>query len=178
MSLSTYSARLERIRACTSKLTSTTLTPEDHLSINLRAAWSKAYDYYNKLDDSPAYYAAVCLHLYYNYYCDNSWANKPDWLTTTNAGFQRLWQTYKPQTQRPPARTTTTKIASGIDNVIGAFIRRNNNTESAAHNDEYERWKTQEPEWSKEQYLRDCHPVTCWIQMRSKYLCLSRSVTV
>jgi hypothetical protein len=40
--------------------------------------------------------------------------------------------------------------------------------------DEYERWKTQEPEWSREQYLGDGHPVVNWIQMRSKYPCLSQ----
>jgi hypothetical protein len=44
----------------------------------------------------------------------------------------------------------------------------------AAHDDEYERWRTQEPEWSREQYLGDGHPVVYWIQMRSKYPCLSQ----
>ncbi|PZD22103.1 hypothetical protein A1F96_11461, partial [Pyrenophora tritici-repentis] len=37
--------------------------PEDHIAINLRAAWAKANEYYIKLDDSPAYYAATSLHL-------------------------------------------------------------------------------------------------------------------
>ncbi|RYN60367.1 hypothetical protein AA0117_g13082 [Alternaria alternata] len=147
--------------------------PEDRIHINLRAAWSKANNYYNKLDNSPAYYAAVCLHPYYKHYCDNSWADKPEWLSTASAGFQRLWQTYKPQHQRPlAARTSATTIANGIDDVIGAFIRRKNNVE--ADEDEYERWKTQEPEWNREQYLGDGHPVVYWIQMRSKYPCLSQ----
>ena len=52
--------------------------PEDHLAINLRAAWRKADEYYNKLDNSPAYYAIVCLHPYYKHYCDNSWADKAE----------------------------------------------------------------------------------------------------
>jgi hypothetical protein len=41
--------------------------PEDHLSlaINLRAAWAKISEYYAKLDDLRAYYAATILHLYY-----------------------------------------------------------------------------------------------------------------
>ncbi|KAI2483714.1 hypothetical protein Ptr902_06031 [Pyrenophora tritici-repentis] len=138
-----------------------TNAPEDHLHINLRAAWSKANDYYNKLDDSPVYYAAVCLHPYYKYYCENSWADKPEWLTTANAGFKQLWQQYKPSCQRPPSRTNTTTIANGIDDVIESFTRRNSNKEKAAHDDEYERWRTQEPEWSKEQYLGDGHPVIC-----------------
>jgi hypothetical protein len=73
------------------------------------------------------------------------------WLAAANARFQRLWQMYKPHHQRPPSRTTTTTIASGIDDVIRAFVRRNNTKDKAAHDDEYERWRTQEPDWSKEQ---------------------------
>jgi hypothetical protein len=43
--------------------------PEDHLPINLRAAWAKLDAYYTKLDDSPVYFAATCLHPYYQSYC-------------------------------------------------------------------------------------------------------------
>jgi hypothetical protein len=46
--------------------------PEDHLAINLRAAWAKANDYYAKLDLSPAYYAATILYPYYKTYCETS----------------------------------------------------------------------------------------------------------
>ncbi|KAF7450282.1 hypothetical protein PtrSN002B_010996 [Pyrenophora tritici-repentis] len=44
--------------------------PKDHLAINLRAAWAKASDYYNKLNLSPAYYAATLLHPRYKTYCE------------------------------------------------------------------------------------------------------------
>ncbi|KAA8616519.1 hypothetical protein PtrV1_09820 [Pyrenophora tritici-repentis] len=64
--------------------------PEDHLHINLRAAWNKADAYYNKLDDSPVYYAATCLHPLYKYYCENSWSEKLEWIEAANKGFQRL----------------------------------------------------------------------------------------
>jgi hypothetical protein len=43
--------------------------PKDHLAINLRAGWAKLNDYYTRLNDSPAYYAATCLHPYYKNYC-------------------------------------------------------------------------------------------------------------
>ena len=43
--------------------------PEDHLAINLRAALAKLRSYYSKLDDSPAYYAAVALYPRYCSYC-------------------------------------------------------------------------------------------------------------
>jgi hypothetical protein len=45
--------------------------PKEHLAINLRAAWAKISEYYAKLDDSPAYYAATILHPYYKTYCDS-----------------------------------------------------------------------------------------------------------
>ncbi|KAF2023001.1 hypothetical protein EK21DRAFT_20258, partial [Setomelanomma holmii] len=44
--------------------------PEHHLPINLQAAIVKARDYYNRLDLSPAYYAATILHPRLKNYCD------------------------------------------------------------------------------------------------------------
>ncbi|KAG9385533.1 Dimer-Tnp-hAT domain containing protein [Pyrenophora tritici-repentis] len=128
--------------------------PEDHLNVNLRAAWSKANDYYNKLDDSPAYYAAVCLHPYYKNYCDVAWADKADWLTSANASFQQLWAAYKPQRARQ--RYTTAPSSNNIDEAIIAILSRNNDREAPL--DEFERWKTQEPQWTQEQYNADGNP--------------------
>jgi hypothetical protein len=44
--------------------------PKDYLAINLRAALVKACEYYNKLNLSPAYYAATILYPRYKFYCD------------------------------------------------------------------------------------------------------------
>ncbi|KAG9375608.1 hypothetical protein A1F94_013818 [Pyrenophora tritici-repentis] len=137
----------------------------DHLNVNLRAAWSKANDYYNKLDDSPAYYAAVCLHPYYKNYCDVAWADKADWLTSANASFQQLWAAYKPQRARQ--RYTTAPSSNNIDEAIIAILSRNNDREAPL--DEFERWKTQEPQWTQEQYNADGNPVQYWIQLLPKY---------
>ncbi|KAI1521512.1 Dimer-Tnp-hAT domain containing protein, partial [Pyrenophora tritici-repentis] len=98
----------------------------------------------------------------------------PEWLTSANAGFLQLWQSYKPQRTRPLSQTTAKPRHRGIDDVIGALVRRNKAQVEAAHDDEYERWRTQEPEWTSEQYLSDGHPVKYWIQLRSKYPCLSQ----
>ncbi|KAL7771394.1 hypothetical protein CFE70_001337 [Pyrenophora teres f. teres 0-1] len=54
-----------------------TRAPEDHLAINVKAAWAKLNSYYQKLDESPVYYAACCLHPYYRQYCDRAWRDKP-----------------------------------------------------------------------------------------------------
>lgn len=68
--------------------------PEDHLAINLKAAWAKINDYYGRLDESPVYFAAVCLHPYYKFYCDRAWSDKPSWLTRSREAFQQLWSSY------------------------------------------------------------------------------------
>jgi hypothetical protein len=68
--------------------------PEDHLAINLRAAWAKANEYYAKLDLSLVYYAATVLHPYYKPYCESAWSDRPDWLETNNCNFCALWAQY------------------------------------------------------------------------------------
>jgi hypothetical protein len=84
-------------------------TYEDHLAINLRAAWAKASDYYSKLDDSLACYPATILHPYYKTYYGLAWADGPDWLETNNCAFQALWNQYKsaPAAVRPPQSSQT-----------------------------------------------------------------------
>jgi hypothetical protein len=71
-------------------------TPEDHLAINVKAAWVKANSYYLKLDESPVYYAACCLHPRYKYYCRNSWADQEGWVETNEAALKQLWGKFKP----------------------------------------------------------------------------------
>jgi hypothetical protein len=144
--------------------------PEDHLAINLRAAWRKADGYYNKLDDSPVYYAAVCLHPYYKHYCDNSWADKAEWLNTAKVGFQRLWAAYKPQ--RPRSSHSIKLLTNSIDDAIGAYVHRGSYRDAPV--DEFECWKSLEPGWTRDQYEDNGNPVKYWIQLRPKYPNLAR----
>jgi hypothetical protein len=139
--------------------------PEDHLVINLKAAWRKANDYYTKLDDSPAYYASVCLHPYYNYYCDNSWVEKVGWIEAANAGFQQLWAEYKQQRQQPRPRAPP---ASSIDEAINAIADVGAST-SCGELDEFENWKRFEPKWTQEQYEAGGNPVQYQINLRPEY---------
>ncbi|KAG9375693.1 hypothetical protein A1F94_013749 [Pyrenophora tritici-repentis] len=139
--------------------------PEDHLPINLRAAWAKLNAYYTKLDESPAYFAATCLHPYYKNYCENSWRDKPSWLEANNAGLKQLWAFYKPQIQRqsrPPVR-----LSSGINDAINALV----NAEpygivEVTEMDELERWRRFELRWTQEQFEQGSNPVSYWISLR------------
>jgi hypothetical protein len=145
--------------------------PEDHLAINLRAAWAKASDYYTKLDDSPAYYAATILHPYYKPYCELAWADKPGWLEDNNRAFQELWAQYKVVTRVPrPARVVT----NDIDDAIDSLMELDNPDEAAASDlDEYERWKRCEPRAAKGSDAAN-NPIKYWVELRDRYPQLSR----
>ncbi|RYN15529.1 hypothetical protein AA0113_g12768 [Alternaria arborescens] len=147
--------------------------PEDHLAINLNAAWRKANDYYTKLDASPAYYSATCLHPYYKNYCSNSWREKPHWIVSNEAELQQLWARYKPISlpitrPRPPR-------SGGIDDAIAALVNvEPENEVDISKIDELNRWRRYEPAWTKEQFEQEGNPVKYWISLRSRYPNLSR----
>jgi hypothetical protein len=144
--------------------------PEDHLAVNLRAAWAKANEYYTKLDDSPAYYAATILHPYYKTYCDTVWSDKPDWLSTNNRNFHALWAPYNasPCTVKRP-KVLSSDMDDAIDGLIDPSISTNNTTEE----DEYERWKRSEPRAEKGSDYAN-NPIRYWVELRNRYPNLSK----
>lgn len=94
--------------------------PEDHLHINLSNAILTAEQYYQKLDDSPAYYAATLLHPRLKHYCEQAWAKHPDWIELSNRNFQALWAQYKglPKPRSTRAHTIPSNIDKAIDGLI------------------------------------------------------------
>ncbi|KAI1664144.1 Dimer-Tnp-hAT dimerization containing protein [Pyrenophora tritici-repentis] len=128
-------------------------SPEDHITINLRAAWQKADDYYSKLDDSPAYYAATILHPMYN-----------------NASFQALWAQYNtsPRAVRPSA-----VIPSDIDDAIDSILNPSTASSLTDDEDEFKRWKRSEPA-AKRGTERADNPIKYWVSMRDCYPSLSK----
>jgi hypothetical protein len=143
--------------------------PEDHLAINSRGAWAKVSEYFSKLNDSPVYYAACCLHPYYKRYCARSWSDKPDWLAKAAKGFPLLYGAYV----APRAVNTRCKdrIQGAIDEAIAAVMGIDSDDDEAT--DEYERWRRLEPRWSFEQYSQQC-PIKYWIALKGNYPTLSR----
>ena len=141
--------------------------PEDHLAINLKAAWAKINDYYSRLDESPVYFAAVCLHPYYKFYCDRAWSDKPSWLCRSREAFQQLWSSY--QLPRSPKLRIRERNPSAIDDAIAA-IMEDPNSDDDEGGDEYLRWRTFEPKWSKTVFESPGNSVIAyWIELRSKY---------
>ena len=144
--------------------------PEDHLAINLRAAWAKLNEYYTKLDSLVAYYAAVALHPYYKRYYEKNWRDKPEWLVSARQRFLQIWATYKPQ------RIANTRVhrhsTTAIDDAIAAALDDSSDDDIS---DEYELWSRLEPRWTTEQFNDPkLHPIKYWLGLRSKYPHLSQ----
>ena len=146
--------------------------PEDYIAINLRAALNKATDYYNKLLDSPAYYAAIILHPRYMNYCDRSWGRESHKLKGLHKKFERIWEPYKPVVATVPT-TTIHCTASVLDNAINSILDDDDDYNEAE--DEYKEWK-KEPKWSAAEYEHSHapNPVQYWISREKKYPHLSQ----
>jgi hypothetical protein len=144
--------------------------PEDHLAINLPAAWVKASEYYAKLDLSPVYYAATILHPYYKTYCEASWSEKPEWLDANNRSFRALWAEYNisPRVIRRPK-----VLSSDMDDAIDSLIDPTTGDDNAAADDECERWKRSEPRAEKGTEHAN-NPIQYWVALRDRYPSLSR----
>jgi hypothetical protein len=144
--------------------------PEDHLAINLRTAWAKISEYYTKLDDSPAYYAATILHPYYKTYCDTVWSDKPKWLVANNRNFHALWHLYSasPCKVRRP-KVLTSDMDDAIDGLINPSASINNTTDDH----EFERWKRSEPRAEKGSNHAN-NPIKYWVELRDRYPNLSK----
>jgi hypothetical protein len=143
--------------------------PEDHIAINLRAAWAKANEYFVKLDDSPAYYAATSLHPAYKHYCDNAWRDKPEWLAAAQSAFQTLWSTYKDNPAPPPAPAASRARASNdLNDAIASMMEPHQGVEASNDLDEYTRWKLEPWVPSVD------NPITYWLSRRRDYPDLTR----
>ena len=147
----------------------TASAPEDHLYINLRAAWEKLNYYYGKLDDSPVYYAAVCLHPFYKNYCQNSWeTDHPDWLTSNEAALFTLWGNTKPTPKTPP-QVAKASGRSSIREAIAALATRGNYPIEDNNLDQLAAWRKHEPQWTEEQYANSGHPIAYWRGISRRY---------
>ncbi|KAK1912841.1 hypothetical protein P3342_004777 [Pyrenophora teres f. teres] len=138
--------------------------PEDHLPINLRAALLKANEYYAKLDDSPAYYAATILIL-----ATNTTAIKRGLRSLTG---WRLIILISRHCGRITSRcryqglaTRAPKKPSNIDDAIDGII---DPTRGNTEEDEYEQWK-REPIVGK-----GTDPIQYWFGLRDQYPNLSK----
>ncbi|RYN61322.1 hypothetical protein AA0117_g13005 [Alternaria alternata] len=128
----------------------------------------KAYD---KLDLSPAYYAATLLHPRYKTYCELVWADKPKWLEANNCAFRALWAEYNTS---PRAVRRPKVISSEIDDAIEALLDPDGAAAAIDGDiDKYKRWKAREPKVTKDSYAA-VHLIKYWVGLRDRYPNLAR----
>ena len=60
---------------------------EDHYEINLLNGFKKMQKYYDKLDNTGAYYAATVLNPHIKHFCKNIWKEYPLWLQKVDIAF-------------------------------------------------------------------------------------------
>lgn len=164
--------------------------PEDHLKTNLNLAIQKINQYYVKLEDAPAYYAAVRLHPAYKDWLDTTWKVPPTydedsphpregWLTANDKGFQQLWARAKdiamlansPNSPRsPPSKRQQLDYAASRTEFMRATMREAESSKDDA--DEYEIWRTElalDPSHKLAQ-----QPIAYWLSKEQQYPTLAR----
>lgn len=150
---------------------------EDHYEINVNAGWLKLKKYWEKLDDTPVYYAAAVLHPYYHDFCKKWWSDRPDWLRNYDAAFQKLWLEYKNLTLTPTdvvddRATKRRKVEARTSR--DDFIRSIVYTAPALNlKDEFARWNDTFTSFP-ETYPLAFDPITYWWQQRDTYPRLSK----
>ena len=71
------------------------LQQEHHFKFNVNLAWQKLNEYYERLDDTPVYTAALVLHPRYNWaWIQRHWNDRTDWIKNANVVLLKLWQQY------------------------------------------------------------------------------------
>ena len=147
---------------------------EDYYAINLKCGWKKLKKYFNKIDETPAYYTATLLNPATKFFCENTWADQPEWIARCNIAFRRLWSQYKDQPidrSTEPPRSKRIKTSSSLSNHIWANSRRCTTTTQSAQ-DEFERWFAEDP-LDKNHPLAE-EPIAYQLQEQSKYPQLSQ----
>jgi hypothetical protein len=122
----------------------------NHWRVAVNCAWDVLDKYYQRLDDCPAYYAAVALHPRYRWrYFERQWADRPEWILSARAKVKSLWESeYK---QRSIHHNTTTFQPSKTEDInpFDWFSRPASPGFSSTidkdiedlPDDEYERWQ-------------------------------------
>ena len=71
------------------------LQQEHHFKFNVNLASQKLNEYYERLDETPVYTAALVLHPRYNWaWIQRHWNDRTDWIKNANVVLLKLWQQY------------------------------------------------------------------------------------
>ncbi|KAK8120215.1 restless-like transposase [Apiospora kogelbergensis] len=64
----------------------------EHFKFGINNAWMKLDSYYNMLDETPIYYAALALHPAFRWrWFEKQWKSRPDWVNNAKRKVQEVW---------------------------------------------------------------------------------------
>lgn len=146
--------------------------PDSHFKVNINLGWAKLDEYYQLLDDTPAYVAACALHPAYRWeWIEDQWAFKKSWIKKAKAAVLKLWKdeyqsiTIAEDPQLPQKRKR--ERLSEFDSWLAAS-RRTKHLDLT--DDEYTYWQLDTSPTDD----AVTNPVDYWILRRQQYPCLSR----
>ncbi|KAJ6437048.1 cerato-platanin [Purpureocillium lavendulum] len=151
----------------------------DHFRININLGWKKLDEYYNKLDETPIYYASLALHPAYRWgYFETVWSGRPTWVSKAKDMVQSVWdREYKAldisleDHAEPTAKRQRTQYYSPFEQYKDeARTRPREEKSSEMAEDEYAMW--QQDLLPTDGDIRD--PREYWHAQRFKYPRLSR----
>ena len=145
----------------------------DRWKRSINNAWQVARKYYDKIQESPVYYAAVALHPRWRWrWLEGKWASQPDWIAEAQGIVKDLWDN---EYKKRPAPDNTTAYAPS--RVKGMFLSPFDQFRDAARlsspfdidddlpADEYERWQLDTAKTDAD--VDD--PLQYWYHKRSDY---------
>lgn len=64
----------------------------EHFRVNVQLAWEKLNEYYDKLDDTPMYYAALAFHPAFGWnVVEREWDTRPEWVRNAKKMVKQVW---------------------------------------------------------------------------------------
>ena len=112
---------------------SSILTSQHHFATSINLGWQKLNEYYDKLDETPVYVAAVVLHPRMEWrYLEKRWAIE-DWLVSAKKDFSSLWLEYA-TVDRPLRCQKTSRRTSPSPKVEGLAAMMLSDDESSDDN--------------------------------------------
>jgi hAT family C-terminal dimerisation region len=83
-----------------------------HISTGVNNCWEKLCKYYELMDSSPVYAAAVVLNPQNKWdYFEMSWRDNPEWIARAEESVEELWLTMYKDSRNPAKAQSTTKNA-------------------------------------------------------------------
>ncbi|KAJ6439221.1 restless-like transposase [Purpureocillium lavendulum] len=148
----------------------------EHFRVNVQLAWEKLNEYYDKLDDTPMYYASLAFHPAFGWnVIEREWETRPEWVQNAKKMVKQVWDdSYSKLEVANTSGEPVAKRRRTFHNKFSQFKedkRRKALTSTAASSfgDEYECWLLSSGEIDSE--VTDAYEY--WHSLRSKYPRLS-----